>query len=96
MTREDLFLPVLHSFENGNTFTGSYGTMRFKATPHVVMLTPKEVNLPESSIRAEVWHGPLCYEKSEMEDERTFPMSEEGRAELHAWLKAHIAPEELA
>ena len=96
MTREDLFLPVLHSFENGNTFTGSYGSMRFKATPNVVMLTPKEVNLPESSIRAEVWHGPLCYEKSEMEDERTFPMSEEGRAELHAWLKAHIAPEELA
>ena len=75
---------MLHSFENGNTFTGSYGSMRFKATPNVVMLTPKEVNLPESSIRAEVWHGPLCYEKSEMEDERTFPMSEEGRAELHA------------
>ena len=47
MTREDLFLPVLHSFENGNTFTGSYGSMRFKATPNVVMLTPKEVNLPE-------------------------------------------------
>ena len=95
MTREDLFLPVLHSFENGNTFTGSYGSMRFKATPNVVMLTPKEVNLLESSIRAEVWHGPLCYEKSEMEDERTFPMSEEGRAEMHAWLKTHIAPEEL-
>ena len=54
MTREDLFLPVLHSFENGNTFTGSYGRMRFKATPNVVMLTPKEVNLPESSIRVEV------------------------------------------
>ena len=50
----------------------------------------------ESSIRVEVWHGLLCYEKSEMEDERTFPMSEEGRTELHAWLKAHIAPEELA
>ena len=30
-----------------------------------------------------------------MEDERTFPMSEEGRAEMHAWLKTHIAPEEL-
>ena len=89
MTCEDLFLPVLHSFENGNVFTGSYGMLRFKATPNVVMLTPKEVNLPESSIRVEVWHGLLCYEKSEMEDEKTFSMSEEGRAEMHDWLMAH-------
>ena len=27
---EPLFLPVLHSFENNNIFTGSYGALRFR------------------------------------------------------------------
>ena len=39
-----------------------------------------------SSIRAEYWHGPLCYEKSEIQDEKTFPMSEAGRTALRTWL----------
>ena len=39
------------------------------------MATPKEVDLAASSIHAELWHGELCYELSEMEQERTFPMS---------------------
>ena len=30
---EELFLPVLHSFENNNVFTGSYGALRFKIKP---------------------------------------------------------------
>ena len=45
MTREDLFLPVLHSFENNNVFTGSYGMLRFKVTPQITMKTPKELSL---------------------------------------------------
>ena len=32
---EELFLPVLHSFENNNVFTGSYGALRFKVTPAI-------------------------------------------------------------
>ena len=45
--------------------------------------------MEHSSIRAELWHGPLCYEKSEIEQEKTFPMSEEGRARMLAWLEEH-------
>ena len=86
----DIFLPTLHTFAMKNTFTGSCGLLRFKIVPKVEMLTPKEVDMEKSSIFAEFWHGELCYEKSEREGEATFPMSEDGRAALKAWLEANI------
>ena len=86
----DIFLPTLHTFAMNNVFTGSCGALRFKIEPKVVMLTPKEVDMENSSIFAELWHGALCYEKSEMEAREVFPMSEEGRAAMKSWLEAHI------
>lgn len=86
----DIFLPTLHTFAMKNTFTGSCGLLRFKIVPKVEMLTPKEVDMQNSSIFAEFWHGELCYEKSQMEGQATFPMSEEGRAALKAWLEENI------
>lgn len=85
----EIFIPTLHTFENDNIFTGSCGLLRFRIVPNVVMATPKEVDLQASSIFCELWHGELCYELSEMEAERTFPMSEEGRAEMKAWLESN-------
>ena len=73
-----------------NTFTGSCGALRFKIVPKVEMLTPKEVDMENSSIFAEFWHGQLCYEKSEIEGQSTFPMSEEGREALKIWLESNI------
>lgn len=86
---EEIFLPTLHWFAMTNPFTGSRGELRFRIVPNVVMLNPKEVNFQESSIVCELWHGPFCYEKSEMEETRTFPMSEAGREALHRWLEGH-------
>ena len=86
----DIFLPTLHTFAMKNTFTGSCGLLRFKIVPKVEMLTPKEVDMENSSIFAEFWHGELCYEKSEMEGQATFPMSEEGRTALKSWLEEKI------
>ena len=86
----ELFLPTLHTFAMNNLFTGSCGSLRFRAMPNVVMATPKEVDFGQSSIRCEYWHGPFCYEKSTMEGERTFPMSEEGRQEMLQWLQSNI------
>ena len=86
----DIFLPVLHSFAMNNIFTGSCGMFRFRAKPNVVMATPKEVDFEQSTIHVEYWHGLFCYEKSEMEGEKTFPMTEEGRAEMKAWLESNI------
>lgn len=85
-----IYLPVFHHFENGNIFTGSYGNFRYKITPTVVMATQKEVDHAASSIQAEYWRGPLCYELSEIEEAQVFPMSEQGRTELLDWLEARL------
>ena len=53
------------------------------------MKTPKEVDMEQSSMKAEVWHGPLCYEKSDIEADQVFPLSMEGRETMHRWLKDH-------
>lgn len=87
---QEVFIPTLHTFAMNNIFTGSCGAFRFRAEPHVEMATPKEVDFEKSSIHAEFWHGPFCYEKSVMEGEQTFPMSEEGRLAMKAWLEANI------
>lgn len=90
MENKELFIPTLHSFAMNNPFTGSCGLFRFRAAPNVVKKTPKEVDMEQSSITAEYWHGEFCYEKSQMEDAKTFPMTEEGRAAMKAWLEANI------
>lgn len=84
------FLPTLHTFAMNNIFTGSVGAFRFRAVPNVVMATPKEVDFAQSSIHVEYWHGLYCYEKSQMEGEETFPMSEEGRQQMLSWLESKI------
>ncbi len=86
----DLFLPTLHTFAMNNIFTGSCGAMRFRAVPKVVMATPKEVDMGQSSIHVEYWHGLFCYEKSEMEGAADFPMSDQGLADMKQWLEEKI------
>ena len=86
----ELYLPTLHSFAMKNPFTGSCGLFRFRIVPNVVMKTPKEVDMEASSLHAEYWHGQFCYEKSQMEGEADFPMSEEGRTALKEWLESNI------
>lgn len=87
---EELFIPTLHTFAMKNTFTGSVGMFRFRIVPQVQMKTPKEVDFETSSIFAEFWHGLYCYEKSQMEGEATFPMTEAGRLELIGWLSSNV------
>lgn len=85
-----IFLPTLHTFAMDNIFTGSCGELRFRIVPNVVKKTPKEVDMEASSITAEYWHGLYCYEKSVMEGQQTFPMTEEGRQAMKTWLESHI------
>ena len=86
----DIFIPTLHTFAMKNPFTGSCGGFRFKITPNVVMATPKEVDFEASTITAEYWHGLFCYEKSEIEAKQDFPLTEEGRLAMKAWLEEHV------
>jgi len=83
-------LPTLHTFAMKNLFTGSYGMLRFRVVPNVVMATPKQVDFDQSSMDVEYWHGLYCYEKSEMEGKQTFPMTEEGRKDMIRWLESKI------
>ena len=87
---KEIYLPTLHWFAMENPFSGSCGEFRFMAKPVVVMATAKEVDFEASSIKCEFWHGLYCYEKSEMEGENTFPMTEEGRAQMKKWLEKNI------
>ena len=87
---EKIFVPTLHTFAMNNIFTGSNGLFRFRAVPKVVMLNPKEVNFDDSTIFVEYWHGLFCYEKSEMEGQQSFPLTEEGRSAMIAWLESNI------
>ena len=86
----ELFLPTLHTFAMNNIFTGSAGLFRFRVKPNVVMATAKEVDFEQSTLFAEYWHGLYCYEKSEMEGSAVFPMTEQGRTEMHRWLTDKI------
>ena len=90
---DELFIPTLHSFAMNNIFTGSCGLFRFRAKPEVVMATQKEVDFEKSTIVAEYWHGPFCYEKSEIEGKQAFPMTEDGRLQMKKWLQSHIQTE---
>lgn len=87
---EELFIPTLHTFAMKNLFTGSYGSLRFRIKPDVVMATPKEVDFDQSTMFVEYWHGLYCYEKSEMEGSATFPLTEKGRAEMIRFLESNI------
>ena len=88
----DIFLPTLHTFAMNNIFTGSWENFRFKIVPTVVKneQNPKEVDFGKSSMNAKFWHGPFCFEKSEMEGEKDFPMTEEGRIAMKEWLQSNI------
>ena len=87
---EQIYLPTLHWFAMKNPFTGSCGAFRYRIVPNVIMATAKEVDFDQSTMEAEYWHGPFCYEKSEMEGKESFPLREEGRAAMKAWLEEHI------
>ena len=87
----DIYLPTLHAFAMNNPYTGSCGALRFKIVPKVKKKEgSKEVDMDASSIEAEFWHGELCYEKSTMEAKQVFPMSEEGRLSIKAWLEENV------
>lgn len=87
---DEFFIPTLHTFAMNNVFTGSSGEFRFKITPSIQMKTQKEVDFETSTMLAEYWHSPFCYEKSTIEGQEIFPLSEDGRSEMLTWLQSHV------
>ena len=77
---DEIYVPNCASFQNDNTFLGSYHGLRFKLTP----------NVKEGTILGELWHGVKCYELSQMELTETFPITPEGIEAVTAWLLEHV------
>lgn len=77
METPDLYVPNYMSFHNDNIFLGSYQGMRFRLSP----------DLQENIIHGEYWFGPLCYELSEMDGAKDFPLTDEGIADMTQWLR---------
>lgn len=71
----EIYVPNYMSFNNDNTFLGSYNGLRFKLTP----VKPED---QEPYIQAEYWYGPMSYENSAMDGRETFPLTEEGIAAM--------------
>ena len=87
---DKIYLPTLHWFAMENHFSGSCGEFRYMITPKVIKKTAKEVDFEASTMVAEYWHGLYCKDLSQMEAEMEFPMTDEGRSAMQAWLESNI------
>ncbi len=76
---QEIFMPTLAFFRNGNDWTGSLGLLRFYLRPQ------------EEALTVETWCGPFCREYSETDETETFPLGEDGLAALLIWLKERAA-----
>ena len=76
---QELFLPVLSHFENGNFWTASGGRMRYRVDP------VKEEDV-WTALSAQVWEGPWSLADSTVEETAGFPLTEEGLQQLRAWV----------
>ena len=76
---EELFLPVLSHFENGNFWTASGGALRYRVEPDTG---------ENPRLTAQVWEGPWRLQDSTVEETTSFPMTEEGLEQLRAWVLA--------
>ena len=70
----ELFIPTLSFWENGNSWYGSLGQARFFIQPQ------------EDQLTVQLWRGPLTKELSEILAETAVPLSQEGLDQLTAWL----------
>lgn len=70
-------LPTIEYFINKNIYIGSLGEFQYKLEPS------------GDELKAFVWHGILCFEKSDVACEATFPLEPDGSGLLKAieWLK---------
>lgn len=71
---EEIYLPVLSHFQNGNIWTGSDRRLRYRIVPG------------ESALAADAWEGPWSYALSQVEEHVEFPLDESGLAALRDWI----------
>ncbi len=75
---EKIRLPNLMFFQNGNSWKGSAGLLRYQVE--------RPRGGEDKVLPACVWCGPFCRELSQVDEAREFPLSEEGLEDLRTWL----------
>ena len=85
----EIFIPTMLFWENGNTWYGSKGEARFYISPVTI---ETEGDAPdEKRLQIELWRGPLTKELSEILETTSFPMTEEGLTQVVDWLEGKAA-----
>ena len=93
----DIMIPTLLFWENGNTWYGSKGAVRFYICP--VKHQPPEGSpddQAETTLDVELWLGPLTKALSQIIATASFPLSEEGLVQITKWLEAQAAAQKSA
>ena len=80
----DILIPTMLFWENGNTWYGSKGLLRF-------FIKPVKQEDAGTTLDIELWCGPLAKEFSEIMETASFPLSEEGLTQVTAWLEERAA-----
>ncbi len=65
----------LYYYQSGNIFTGSLNGFNYKLIPD------------KENITALIWHGNLCSELAEIEQQKEFKLDENGFKEMINWLE---------
>ena len=88
----NIYIPTMLFWENGNSWYGSKGLTRFFIQP-VKHEPPEEDPHGEAytTLDAEVWKGPLSKALREVLATASFPLSEEGLAQMTRWLEERAA-----
>lgn len=83
-----IFLPNLYAFLNGNAYFGSKGDLRFRIRG---VMAGAEDEEQHPVLEAWIWYGKNSLENSNVDEEKDFALTDEGRMELMAWLEAKYA-----
>lgn len=81
----DIMIPTLLFWENGNDWYGSKGNARFYIKP--VTHEMPEDQPDTQTLEVELWRGPFEKALSEILETASFPLSEAGLDETVAWLE---------
>lgn len=68
-------IPGLEYFVNHNIYSGSKGKFNFKIFPG------------DGEMIVKVWTGSFCLDCSEVDEERSFPISDEGYQQMAVWVE---------
>ena len=72
-----LDIPKYYYFSSGNDYSGSLGEFSYKIKNG-------------DSLKALTWHGKLCSDKAEIENEMDFEKSEKGFEDMIKWLEEKL------